>query len=83
MPYTTLVSTGELALHLTDPGWSVVDCRFDLTQPGGDGQSTTRTDIHFRSGRPGAAGQIQGLLHDVHQFLFVLSVINTVHRRFL
>jgi thiosulfate/3-mercaptopyruvate sulfurtransferase len=33
MPYTTLVSTGELALHLTDPGWSVVDCRFDLTQP--------------------------------------------------
>jgi thiosulfate/3-mercaptopyruvate sulfurtransferase len=31
LPYTTLVSTGELARHLGDPGWVIVDCRHDLT----------------------------------------------------
>ena len=30
MPYTTLISTGELARHLGDPGWVIVDCRHDL-----------------------------------------------------
>ena len=29
--YTTLVSTGQLAPHLSDPNWVVVDCRFTLT----------------------------------------------------
>lgn len=31
MPYTTLVSTTELAAHLDDPHWAIFDCRFDLT----------------------------------------------------
>ena len=31
--YRTLVSTGELARHLDDRRWVVVDCRFDLTDP--------------------------------------------------
>jgi thiosulfate/3-mercaptopyruvate sulfurtransferase len=30
MPFTTLVSTDALAAHLSE--WTVVDCRFDLTQ---------------------------------------------------
>ncbi len=30
MSYTTLISTEELAAHLTDPDWAVVDCRFSL-----------------------------------------------------
>ncbi len=30
--HTTLVSTEQLALHLTDPDWVVVDCRFTLTE---------------------------------------------------
>ncbi|MCL4300338.1 MAG: sulfurtransferase [Anaerolineae bacterium] len=30
MPYTTLISTGELSQHLADPDWAVVDCRFSL-----------------------------------------------------
>jgi thiosulfate/3-mercaptopyruvate sulfurtransferase len=30
MPYTTLISTAELEPHLADPGWAVVDCRFQL-----------------------------------------------------
>ncbi len=31
MTYTTLISTAELALHLTDPDWATFDCRFALT----------------------------------------------------
>ncbi len=30
MPYTTLISTSDLASHLDDPYWAVVDCRFSL-----------------------------------------------------
>jgi thiosulfate/3-mercaptopyruvate sulfurtransferase len=30
MPYTTLVDTGTLSQHLTDPLWAIVDCRFML-----------------------------------------------------
>lgn len=33
MPLTTLVSTDELAVHLDDPTWIVVDCRFMLADP--------------------------------------------------
>lgn len=29
--YSTLVSTELLASHLEDPGWAIVDCRYDLT----------------------------------------------------
>lgn len=29
----TLVSTEELAAHLEDPNWVVIDCRFTLTEP--------------------------------------------------
>jgi len=30
MSFDTLVSVGDLAAHLTDPGWIVFDCRHDL-----------------------------------------------------
>ena len=30
MTFTTLISTSELANHLKDPGWAIVDCRFSL-----------------------------------------------------
>ena len=30
MSFTTIISTADLSAHLTDPGWIVVDCRFDL-----------------------------------------------------
>lgn len=30
MTFTTLISTSELANHLNDPGWALVDCRFSL-----------------------------------------------------
>src|SRR5690606_4189636 len=31
--FTTLICPQELAAHLTDPEWLVVDCRFDLAEP--------------------------------------------------
>jgi len=31
--YTTLIEPAELAEHIADPGWVVVDCRFDLANP--------------------------------------------------
>lgn len=30
MPYTTLISTAELAPHVGDPDWALIDCRFRL-----------------------------------------------------
>ena len=33
MPLTTLVSTAELALHLNDPAWVILDCQHDLMNP--------------------------------------------------
>jgi len=33
MAHTTLVSSAELAAHLDDPAWVVLDCRHDLAKP--------------------------------------------------
>lgn len=33
MTHTTLVSARELAAHLDDPDWRIIDCRFDLAHP--------------------------------------------------
>jgi thiosulfate/3-mercaptopyruvate sulfurtransferase len=33
MSYTTLIEPAELAQHLADPHWAIVDCRFDLARP--------------------------------------------------
>jgi len=30
---TTLIEAAELARHLDDPAWAIVDCRFDLARP--------------------------------------------------
>jgi len=30
MAYTTLISTAELAPHVGDPDWALIDCRFRL-----------------------------------------------------
>lgn len=34
MSYELIISTEELAAHLDDPNWLIVDCRYDLNQPG-------------------------------------------------
>lgn len=33
MAFTTLISSAEVAAHLDDPTWAIVDCRFALTAP--------------------------------------------------
>jgi thiosulfate/3-mercaptopyruvate sulfurtransferase len=33
MPYTTLISADELARHVNDPGWILIDSRHDLMNP--------------------------------------------------
>ncbi len=48
MSFTTLIEPGELAPHLGDPRWVIVDCRFDLANPNAGREQ-------FRSGHiPGA-----------------------------
>ena len=32
-PFTTLIDTADLAAHLDDPNWVIVDCRFYLNDP--------------------------------------------------
>lgn len=34
MKYSTLISVEELASHIEDPEWAIVDCRFSLDDPG-------------------------------------------------
>ena len=33
MDLNTLISTGDLAAHLSDSAWAIVDCRFDISKP--------------------------------------------------
>jgi thiosulfate/3-mercaptopyruvate sulfurtransferase len=36
---TTLIEPAQLAAHLEDPDWAIVDCRFDLARPGWGAQA--------------------------------------------
>ena len=55
MPYATLISTAELAEHLDDPTWAIVDCRFSLadTERGRAGVRVEYTGAtpYFKPGR--------------------------------
>lgn len=45
MPYTTLISIAELANHLGDDTWAIVDCRFSLDNPERGRQDYQRAHI--------------------------------------
>jgi len=32
MAYTTIISTADLSVHLTNPNWAIIDCRFQLSE---------------------------------------------------
>jgi thiosulfate/3-mercaptopyruvate sulfurtransferase len=32
--FTTLIQTAELAASMADPRWAILDCRFELADPG-------------------------------------------------
>lgn len=34
MKYSTLISVEQLAAHVNDPDWAIIDCRFSLEEPG-------------------------------------------------
>lgn len=48
MSYELILATEELAAHLDDPNWLIVDCRYDLNQP--DAMQRFYTQAHI----PGA-----------------------------
>ncbi len=43
--FTTLITAPELARHLDQPDWVVVDCRFDLARPAGGREAYTNGHI--------------------------------------
>ncbi len=45
MRFTTLVSTEQLATHLHDPQWVIIDCRFALTRPESGRQAYAKAHI--------------------------------------
>ena len=45
MKFTTLVSPDQLAQHLHDPQWVVIDCRFALTRPESGRQAYAKAHI--------------------------------------
>jgi thiosulfate/3-mercaptopyruvate sulfurtransferase len=50
MPFTTLVGTTELAAHLDDPAWVILDCRHDLARPDSGAQEYAKAHVpgaHF------------------------------------
>jgi thiosulfate/3-mercaptopyruvate sulfurtransferase len=70
MTYTTLITAEELARHIENPNWVIIDCRFDLANP-----TTGRTayeqghlpraryadlDIDLSDKRPGSNGKFRG-----------------------
>src|SRR5258708_22644627 len=63
---TTLIEPPELAVHLTDPDWAVIDCRFDLARPDFGAQAYAAGHIphalyaHLERDLTGAAGALTG-----------------------
>lgn len=45
MPYQTLISPAQLAMHVDDPGWVIVDCRFTLDDPDAAREAYNRAHI--------------------------------------
>jgi thiosulfate/3-mercaptopyruvate sulfurtransferase len=43
--YKTILSPQVLSLHLEDPGWVIIDCRFDLQKPGWGAESYLESHI--------------------------------------
>lgn len=70
MPYATLISADELARHLQDPEWIVLDCRHDLSNPDAGradfaaghipGAQFAHLDLDLSDKRPGPNGEFRG-----------------------
>jgi thiosulfate/3-mercaptopyruvate sulfurtransferase len=84
MRYTTLISAAELAPHVSDPNWIVIDCRHDLANPEA-GQAAYQAghipharfahlDRDLSDKRPGPNGEFRGRhpLPDTDAFIATL-----------
>ncbi len=70
MPYTTLISAAELAQHVLEPNWIVLDCRHDLTNPDAGraayeaghipNAQHAHLDTDLSDKRPGPKGEFRG-----------------------
>lgn len=70
MPFTTLISATELAQHVFEPNWIVLDCRHDLVNPDagrkayGEGHiphaQLANLDTDLSDKRPGPNGEFLG-----------------------
>jgi thiosulfate/3-mercaptopyruvate sulfurtransferase len=70
MPYTTLISAAELAVHLREPSWIVLDCRHDLADPKAGrkayetghlpGAQFAALDTDLSDKSPGPGGEFRG-----------------------
>lgn len=70
MPYTTLISAADLARHISDASWVVVDCRHDLANPEAGraayeaghipGARFAHLDQDLSDQRPGPNGEFRG-----------------------
>ncbi|WP_334189613.1 sulfurtransferase [Noviherbaspirillum sp.] len=70
MPYTTLMSSADLAPHLDDPKWVVIDCRHDLVNPDAgraayaaghiQGAAFASLDTDMSDKSPGPNGEFRG-----------------------
>lgn len=79
--WTTLIAPGALATHLGQPGWVVLDCRFDLADPNGGWQAYGREHVpgayyaHLDTdlSDPGRSGMGRHPLPDPHVFAAILG----------
>ena len=86
--YTTLVSTEQLALHLSDPNWVVIDCRFTLTDTEAGGKAYAQGHIpgaryaHLDADLSGAKNGSNGRhpLPDPQDFARILSAWGIDHQ---
>lgn len=70
MRYTTLISAADLAQHLSDPDWIILDCRHDLNNPQAGreafatghipGAQFVHLDRDLSDKRPGPQGEFRG-----------------------
>jgi thiosulfate/3-mercaptopyruvate sulfurtransferase len=70
MIFTTIISAAELAQHVQDPNWIVIDCRHDLANPDAGraaynaghlpGARFAHLDLDLSDKRPGPNGEFRG-----------------------
>jgi thiosulfate/3-mercaptopyruvate sulfurtransferase len=86
MTYTTLISAAELAEHIFDPQWMVLDCRHDLTNPDAgrnayaEGHLPNAQFVHLDSDLGGVKSAADGTFRGRHPLPDRATFIDTLRR---